>query len=186
MAALRCHFPDAGTFQAGNGVWRGPGKPSPQGSTSVMGRCFKGRLCSGRRRGNEVISAAWRAFPTVAPGSSAQPAGPELLAGRGLSRREFSGQQRHFGSFSSNVPPPQSWESLLPVPAFPALRGGRKMGWVQFLLAPGKLVILLPLFHLSLSETDSPLPEVRTTAGKRATLAPAPSLFCSCGPVKGN
>lgn len=128
-----------------------------------------------------------RPLPLVAPGSSAQPAGPELLAGRGLSRREFSGQRGHFGSFSSHVRPPQSWESLLPVPAFPAFRGRRKMGWGS--VPPGSReaeVILLPLLHLSLSETDCPLPEVRTTAGKRATLAPAPSLFCSCGPVKEN
>lgn len=49
---------------AGRELWV---RPSPPGPATVMGRCFKGRLCSSQRRRIEVISTAWPAFPSPSP-----------------------------------------------------------------------------------------------------------------------
>lgn len=117
------NFPGRGAASGG-----GRGRQGPLGLVVVMGRCFKGRLCSGRRRGKEVISVAVRASPSRSPRPlrpAIRPRAPSLP--RPL--QEAAGARAPGLRIpSSHLLPPHSWEPPLLGPSH-CLKGARREGW---------------------------------------------------------
>lgn len=105
------NFPGQGAA-SGAGFWI----PYPPGPAWVMGRRFKGRLCSGHR-GVGVISAARLASPSSSP-RSLSPAVRSRGPGRLLSLlKRPQLQPWSLPTPSSHLQLPGSWESLLLVPS---------------------------------------------------------------------